>query len=43
MRATRSTEVGPYPVRAFRQSPHSLRPLDVREIDAIAVGPVGER
>jgi hypothetical protein len=43
MRATRSTQVGPYPVRAFRRSPQSLRPLDARELDAIAVGPIGER
>jgi hypothetical protein len=42
MRATRSTQVGPYPVRAFAQSLHSLRSLDAHEIDAIAVGPVGE-
>jgi hypothetical protein len=42
MRATRATQVGKYAVRAFRQSPQSLRPLDDREIDAIAVGPLGE-
>ena len=42
MRATRSTQVGHYAVRAFRQSPQSLRPLADREIDAIAVGPLGE-
>jgi hypothetical protein len=42
MRATRSTQVGHYAVRAFRDSAQSLRPLDDGEIDAIVVGPVGE-
>jgi hypothetical protein len=42
MRATRATQVGKYAVRAFRQSPQSLRPLDDSEIDTIAVGPLGE-
>lgn len=42
MRATRATQVGKYAVRAFRQSPQSLRPLDDQEIETIAVGPLGE-
>jgi hypothetical protein len=42
MRATRATQVGKYAVRAFRQSPQSLRPLNDREIETLAVGPIGE-
>jgi hypothetical protein len=42
LRATRSTQVGPYPVRAFRQPLQSIRPLNAEDIEAIAVGPVGE-
>jgi hypothetical protein len=57
MRATRSTQVGQYAVRVFRQPTRlagrpfgsvgadalqTFRPLADRDIDAIAVGPVGE-
>jgi hypothetical protein len=42
MRATRSTQVGQYAVRAFRESPQTLRPLTDQDLDALAVGPVGE-
>lgn len=57
LRATRSTDVGPYAVRAFRQSTRlagrpfgsvgadalpTLRPLVDGDINAVAVGPVGE-
>lgn len=42
LRVTRSPQVGTYAVRAFRQSLQSLRPLADPDIDAIAVGPVGE-
>lgn len=42
MRASRSTQVAQYAVRAFGQSLQSLRPLTDDDIDAVAVGPVGE-
>jgi hypothetical protein len=42
MRATRSTQLGKYSVRAFRESLQTLLALDDHELDAIAVGPVGE-
>ena len=42
LRATRSSEVGRYTVRVFKQSPQSLRPLTDSDIDAVAIGPIGE-